>query len=210
MDESSVVRQAAAQAFDALQIQIGPRSIDRTIPRLLQALAHEGGARESALSALTELWVAQNLLRAELKSFASMAVRAQAIFPILIPTLIASPISAFHAKALGCLVEVAGTSLNRRLAQILDSLQKNAETQIDSDVKTEIAHTIRAVLASVSDTEGLHMLMLYLLGLARDPRPSKRADGCQLFASFCQISNEDLSAYHVDWYALEASQPSSC
>jgi hypothetical protein len=50
-----VVRQAAAQAFDALQTQIGPRSIDQTIPTLLRALTGQGGASDAALSALKEL-----------------------------------------------------------------------------------------------------------------------------------------------------------
>lgn len=57
VDESPLVRQAAAQAFDALQSQVGPRSIDQTIPTLLGALTQtqEGGASEAALSALKEL-----------------------------------------------------------------------------------------------------------------------------------------------------------
>lgn len=55
VDESPAVRQAAAQAFDALQTQIGPRSIDQTIPTLLHALTEKGAASEAALSALQEL-----------------------------------------------------------------------------------------------------------------------------------------------------------
>ena len=129
-----------------------------------------------------------------------MAVRAQAIFPILVPTLIASPISAFNAKALSSLVVVAGPSLNRRLAQILDALQASTFDQTSPQVSTEISNTIRAVLASVNDIEGLHMLMLYLLGLARDPRASRRIGGCELFAIFCQVTSKDFATYHVDWY----------
>ena len=128
-----------------------------------------------------------------------MSVRAHAIFPILIPTLIATPISSFNATALGSLVTVAGPSLNRRLAQILDALQKNKEVQEDETVKEDLESAIRSVLGSVSDSEGLHMLMLHLLGLAKDPRSVKRAGGCNLFATFCQVTEEDFSDYHVDW-----------
>jgi hypothetical protein len=128
-----------------------------------------------------------------------MAVRAQAIFPILIPTLIVTPISAFNAQALGSLVGVAGPALNRRLAQILDALQSNKESQTDPDIKSELESTIKAVLGSVEDVEGLHMLMLHLLGLAKDPRVAKRVGGCELFATFCQTTEEDFSAYHIDW-----------
>jgi hypothetical protein len=128
-----------------------------------------------------------------------MSVRAQAIFPILIPTLIASPISAFNAQALGSLVTVAGSALNRRLAQILDALQRDRETQSDDAIRDELDTAIKAVLSSVEDNDGLHMLMLHLLGLARDPRMQKRIGGCELFATFCQVTSEDFSSYHVDW-----------
>lgn len=129
-----------------------------------------------------------------------MSVRAHAIFPILIPTLIAQPISAFNAQALAALVTVAGDALNRRLSQILDALQKSAENEKDEETKAALDSAIRAVLASVHDTDGLHMLMLHLLGLAKDPRAAKRTGGCDLFASFCQVTEENFSAYHVDWY----------
>ena len=66
VDESPAVRQAAAQAFDALQTQIGARSIDQTIPTLLGALTGEGGASEAALSALKELYVHCSRLRIHL------------------------------------------------------------------------------------------------------------------------------------------------
>lgn len=128
-----------------------------------------------------------------------MSVRAQAIFPILIPTLLAPPISAFNAQALASLVTVAGSALNRRLAQILDALQRDRESQTDEAVREELETAIKAVLSSVSDTDGLHMLMLHLLGLAKDPRMQMRIGGCELFSTFCQVTDEDFSAYHVDW-----------
>ena len=134
-----------------------------------------------------------------------MSVRAHAIFPILIPTLIKVPISAFNAQALASLVTVAGNALNRRLSQILDALQKSAESEEDDETKETLNAAVRAVLASVHDTEGLHMLMIHLLGLAKDPRGSKRAGGCNLFASFCEVTEEDFSSYHIDWYVQRAT-----
>jgi len=64
-----------------------------------------------------------------------MAVRSQTIFSILISTLIASPISSFNSKSLASLVEVAGSALNRRLAQILDALQMNFEEQKEEAIR---------------------------------------------------------------------------
>ena len=129
-----------------------------------------------------------------------MAVRSQAIFPILIPTLLKAPITSFNARSLASLVTVAGSALNRRLAQILDALQSSREEQADEEIQTDLSAAIDAVLASVTDDEGLHMLMLHLLGLAKDPRVRKRIGGCELFASFCQVTEGDFSNYHVDWY----------
>lgn len=45
------------------------------------------------------------------------------------------------------------------------------------------------------------MLMLHLLRLAKDPRAARRVGACDLFANFCQVTDEDFSAYHTDWYA---------
>ena len=129
----------------------------------------------------------------------SMSVRAHAIFPILIPTLIASPISAFNAKSLASLVRVAGEALNKRLAQVLDALQRDVDKQPDEAIKTELENAIRSVLESVSDADGLHQLMLHLLGLAKDPRHKQRVNGCKLFAVFCEVTEQDFSAYHIDW-----------
>lgn len=55
VDSDPVVRTAAAQAFDAAQQSIGPRSIDETIPTLLDALQQPGETSEAALAALKEV-----------------------------------------------------------------------------------------------------------------------------------------------------------
>jgi hypothetical protein len=44
------------------------------------------------------------------------------VFPVLIPTLTAIPMSVFNARALASLVTVAGNALSRRLTVILNSL----------------------------------------------------------------------------------------
>ena len=128
-----------------------------------------------------------------------MTVRANSIFPILIPTLLKPPMSAFNAKSLASLVIVAGDALNRRLPQILDALQRELAATTDESTTCAIQEARKAVLASVQDPDGLHMLMLYLLGLAKDANSVKRADGCVLLAIFCSVTEEDFSSYHIDW-----------
>lgn len=55
VDSDPVVRSAAAQAFDVAQQAIGPRSIDETIPTLLDALQTPGETADAALAALQEV-----------------------------------------------------------------------------------------------------------------------------------------------------------
>ena len=88
------------------------------------------------------------------------------MFPILIPTLTAIPMSAFNARALASLVSVAGSALSRRLSVILTGLVKmheGKEIQEDEELKEAIDEAIRALLSSISDAEGLNVLMLVLL-----------------------------------------------
>ncbi|CAD6983028.1 unnamed protein product, partial [Tilletia controversa] len=91
VDEAAEVRAAAAEAFDAEQEHIGPRAIDETIPTLLEALKDPTSAgAETALAALREV----------------MRARADVVFPVLLPTLTAQPLTAFNANALAALVQV--------------------------------------------------------------------------------------------------------
>lgn len=55
VDSDPHVRSAAAQAFDIAQQVIGPRSIDETIPTLLDALQTPGNKADAALEALREV-----------------------------------------------------------------------------------------------------------------------------------------------------------
>ena len=130
MDDDANVRSAAAKAFDTLQEHIGTRAIDETIPTLLEALRQPGQSSGTALQALKEVMAVRSLL---LSSWAypshDQQVRASTVFPILIPTLTAIPMSAFNARALASLVTVAGSALSRRLTVILNALVKMREGQ---------------------------------------------------------------------------------
>ena len=184
VDQDPVVRSAAAQAFDVAQQVIGTKSIDETIPTLLEALQTPGETADAALAALTEV----------------MQVRADKIFPILIPKLIAAPISAFNAKALGALVRVAGSALGRRLTHIVDALYGATQTEKDEDTLEQVDEALAAVLSSVTDHEsGLGSLMMHMLSLAKHESSDKRVTGCTLFQLFCQASKTDFDDYRVDW-----------
>ncbi|GAA6002609.1 hypothetical protein JCM10207_007591 [Rhodosporidiobolus poonsookiae] len=184
VDSDPTVRSAAAQAFDIAQQVIGTRSIDETIPTLLDALQSPGETADAALEALREV----------------MQVRAEKIFPVLIPRLIAKPITAFNARALAALVRVAGSALGRRLTHIVDALQNALETEADEDTVEELDSALTAVLASVEDHEsGLGSLMMHMLSLCKNESPTKRITGCSLFTRFCQATEADFSDYTVDF-----------
>ena len=148
IDDSANVRAAAAVAFDVLQETLGTKAIDETIPTLLEALRQPGESSGTALQALREV----------------MNVRASTVFPVLIPTLIATPITAFNARALASLVTVAGNALSKRLTTILTALIRAVENENDEELKSDINEAVRALLSSISDAEGLQTLMLLLAG----------------------------------------------
>ncbi|KAI0827665.1 ARM repeat-containing protein [Trametes gibbosa] len=186
VDDEANVRAAAAKAFDTLQEHIGARAIDETIPTLLEALRQPGQSSGTALQALKEV----------------MAVRAVTVFPILVPTLTASPMSAFNARALASLITVAGNALSRRLNVVLNALVKtyeSKETAVDEDLKSSVDEAIHAVMASICDAEGLNTLMLILLEWAKGGSVRRRVSACELFSMFCEDSELDASLYRVDW-----------
>ncbi|GAA5915522.1 hypothetical protein JCM6882_005925 [Rhodosporidiobolus microsporus] len=184
VDSDSTVRSAAAQAFDVAQQVIGTRSIDETIPTLLDALQTPGDTADAALEALREV----------------MQVRADKIFPVLVPRLTVKPITAFNARALAALVRVAGSALGRRLTNIVDALQNALETEEDEATLEELDTALTAVLASVEDHEsGLGSLQMHMLSLCKNESPAKRITGCSLFTRFCQATEADFSDYVVDF-----------
>lgn len=129
-----------------------------------------------------------------------MQVRAEKIFPVLIPRLIASPITAFNARALASLVQVAGSALGRRLTNIVDALQKAQGSEKDETTLEALDEALSSVMSSVVDHDsGLGSLQMHMLSLSKSESPAKRVAGCSLFALFCRATEADFSDYFVDW-----------
>ena len=100
IDEDAAVRVAAAKAFDALQEAIGPKTIDRTIPTLLEAMRSPGEKSETALMALKEVMSVSSIVamrtvpRILTKAFndrSEQVLSSQPCFPLLLRSL--SPLS---------------------------------------------------------------------------------------------------------------------
>ncbi|KIK62847.1 hypothetical protein GYMLUDRAFT_242480 [Collybiopsis luxurians FD-317 M1] len=185
VDDESNVRTAAARAFDVLQEHIGAKAIDETIPTLLEALRQPGKGSGTALQALREV----------------MSVRATTVFPVLIPTLTATPMTVFNARALASLVTVAGNALSKRLTVILNAVVKVLEgpPESDEELKDAVEEALRALLGSINDAEGLNTLMLLLLGWVKHDSPKRRVSALNFLAIFWEVTELDTSLYRVDW-----------
>ncbi|KAI8992465.1 armadillo-type protein [Pilobolus umbonatus] len=185
-DPSDDVREAAAQAFDTLHQNVGARAIDEILPFLLNKLQSSDETSAYALSALKEI----------------MSVRSNVVFPVLIPTLITVPISAFNARALASLVTVAGPALNKRLTAILEALIETLMEETDEETIEAVKATAEAFLLSIDEEDGLYTLTVALMEYARDDNPVKRKIACDIATIFFNETELDCSYYLPDWIHL--------
>ncbi|KAL2005324.1 hypothetical protein VTN00DRAFT_2535 [Thermoascus crustaceus] len=183
VDSNENVREAAAEAFDALQQSLGKKAVDQVLPHLLLLLRNAEDA-ERALSALLTLL--------------TETTRANIILPNLIPTLLTSPISAFNAKALASLSEVASSAMTRRLPTILNALMDNIVSTDDDELRTELNEAFDTVLLSVDEFDGLNVVMSVMLTLMKHDDHRRRANAANHLAAFFSKSQIDFSRYYQD------------
>lgn len=183
VDSNEEVREVAAEAFDSLQRLFGKRAVDQVLPYLLNLLREQAEA-DHALSALLTL-LTDN-------------ARSNMILPNLLPTLLTSPISAFNAKALASLSQVAGASISRRIPNILNALMDNIITCKDDHLQEELTASFDAVLLSVDEFDGLNSTMNTMLTLAKHSDHLRRGAANLRLASFISKSDIDFSRYYQD------------
>ena len=183
VDSSEDVREAAAEAFDALQHIFGKKAVDQVLPYLLHLLRNEGEA-EQALSALLTLLTEQT--------------RANIILPNLIPTLITPPISAFNAKAIASLAEVAASAMTRRLPTILNALMDDMISTKDDEHRAELTNAFDTILVSVDEYDGLNVMMNVMLSLLKHDDHLRRANAAMHLHKFFSNAPLDYSRYHQD------------
>jgi hypothetical protein len=97
VNDEAVVCTEAAQAFNVLQENLGVKAIGETIPTLLQALQQPGKGSRTALQASREVMsvCCFSCMRYQILNHLCQ-VRATTIFPVLIPTLTAIPMTVFN------------------------------------------------------------------------------------------------------------------
>lgn len=181
VDYSPYVREAAAIAFDSYQERVGKSAVDKVIPYLLNMLQTPNS--ENALAALQEI----------------MTTKSDVIFPILIPTLLESPMDAFRARALGSFAEVAGKALYKRLSTVVHTVVGELiRDQLDPEIKDELKASFDKVVLSVSDDEGLHPLLQQLLSIIKGDDSKKRAVIYERLGPFFTETKLDYSVYTQD------------
>ncbi|CAG8889599.1 unnamed protein product [Penicillium egyptiacum] len=183
VDNDDDVREAAAEAFDSLQQIMGKRVVDQVLPYLLHLLRNDEDA-EQALSALLTLLTEQT--------------RANIILPNLIPTLLTPPITAFNARALASLAEVAGSAMTRRLPTILNSLMDGIIETTDEELRTELSTAFDTVLVSVDEYDGLSAAMNVMVSLVKHDDHHRRAAAALHLTKFFAEADLDFSRYYQD------------
>ncbi|QKX59042.1 uncharacterized protein TRUGW13939_06172 [Talaromyces rugulosus] len=183
VDNDEDVREAAAEAFDALQQSLGKRAIDQVLPYLLSLLRNDDEA-EQALAALLTLL--------------TETTRANAILPNLIPTLLTTPISTFNARALASLAEVASSAMTRRMPTILNSLMDEIILTKDDEHRLELSTSFDTILVSVDEFDGLNVVISVMLNLMKHDDHKRRANAANHLANFFSNAEIDFSRYHQD------------
>lgn len=183
VDSDEDVREAAAEAFDALQQILGKKAVDQVLPYLLHLLRNDEEA-EQALSALLTLLTEQT--------------RANIILPNLIPTLLTPPISAFNARALASLAEVAGSAMTRRLPNIINALMDGIIETNDEELQSELETALDTVLVSVDEYDGLNTAMNVMMTLVKHDDHRRRGKAALHLNKFFSDAELDYSRYHQD------------
>ena len=183
VDANADVREAAADAFDALQQILGKKAVEHVLPYLLNLLRTDDDA-ENALSALLTLLTDH--------------ARSNIILPNLLPTLLKSPMSSFNARAIASLAEVASSAMTRRLPTILNTIMDNIVACKDPELKSELETAFNTVLLSVDEFDGLNTAMSVILALIKHNDEKKRATMDSHLAKWFEETEIDFSRYYPD------------
>lgn len=183
VDPNNDVREAAAEAFDALQQIMGKKAIEQVLPYLLNLLRDEEEA-DNALSALLTLLTDH--------------ARSNIILPNLLPTLLKSPMSAFNARAIASLAEVASSAMTRRLPNVLNTIMDNIVACKDAELKTELETSFDTVLLSVDEFDGLNTAMSVMLAMIKHNDERRRATADYHLAKWFENTEVDFSRYYPD------------
>lgn len=154
-DEVGMVQEAAAKAFDVLYENVGSVVINEIIPQLINNLEDpDEKVSHMALNGLKQM----------------LAVRSTVVLPFVIPSLIATPMTLFNAKALASLAEVSGVGLYPHLKSVLLALLPATYDDLET-VNEDMLKATTRVIRAIQEESGVSMLLSQLLDLAKNIKP---------------------------------------
>jgi len=163
VDDEPNVRLAAARAFDVLQEHFGSKAIDQTLPSLLEAFQQLEKDQEQHYKRLEKPWRWVRSVYLQIVSYCNS-----------IPRFGHHPCNQFSSRL--CYYHQWRCLTPRHLRLLLlwqETLWVNIclqysvkvrEGESDKELQSAVDEALRALLASVSDIEGLNTLLVILLG----------------------------------------------
>ncbi|XP_030828154.1 eIF-2-alpha kinase activator GCN1-like isoform X1 [Strongylocentrotus purpuratus] len=175
VDPLQEVREAAARTFDSLHSSIGHKALEEILPELLSQLSDEEKGTY-ALDGLKQV----------------MAVKNRVVLPFLIPKLIAPPV---NTGVLAILSEVAGDSLTKHLAKILNALMSAVEECVGTEREQEALKHCQRVVMSVQDLPGQQIIIDELLQKLKGENAGLRLAASTLLQVYCSKTSCSYSDY---------------
>ncbi|RHZ01524.1 hypothetical protein DYB31_000087 [Aphanomyces astaci] len=179
-DFTPEVRAAAGQAFNVFHKNMGYRSIDEVVPRLLRRVqSTEGEAQRRALYGL------QEVLRA----------KSREVLPYLIPRLLTTPLTQAHVRAIAHIASVSGHVIHYHIDRIMGVLFSEYVSfagKHDDIMTTAIKTTLQALVLSVED-QGVQWLSSEMCKFCDSDIVEARYLACWLISAFCQATTANYN-----------------
>jgi len=178
-DELDDVREAAATTFENLHDTIGITAIEGVLPPMLKKLAScEGREQELVVDGLKQI----------------IAVKGRHVLPQIVPKLIEEPV---NTEMLALLSSVAGESLNRYLASILNALINTLSKCESTEDYNQVLKDSTMVVLSVEDDHGQQMLMQDLIHNVKSQHDECKFAAVQLLDALIENGSvSNLSDYY--------------
>uniref|UniRef100_A0A7S2RDU6 TOG domain-containing protein n=1 Tax=Mucochytrium quahogii TaxID=96639 RepID=A0A7S2RDU6_9STRA len=188
-DTCPEVQDAAADAFAALYRQVGGRAVMEIVPNLLTNLEKcskmedelEG---ERALAGLCKI----------------LSLRSREIMPLLLPKLLVSPMTVFHANALGAACATISHALHYYVEKILDFLIEELATRgggPGGENEQELSYVWNAVhqLVESIEEDGLSWFIPPLLSTVSEGKGQRRRVAVSIIGEFCGCTETEFDEY---------------
>ncbi|KYQ88256.1 HEAT repeat-containing protein [Tieghemostelium lacteum] len=177
------VREAAAKAFDHLYSSFGSKASNEILPNLIQLLDGQNKQSAYALDGIRQI----------------ILVKSSVVLPVLVPKLLAKPISSSNVKALASLAGDAGEGLYNHLTTIIPTMiQSFTDNTQDQTCCKDIKESAIQICKSVKSEEGLEILIPLLMEQTEVRLPNIRLGACELIGEFASSNTTTGFEDHIE------------